>query len=125
MLQYEKIDVSEGIDVNKTSASKECELCHYWFFKDVGFKFEEHVCNKCHDLWTMAYSLKNIVILSAKGATFRCLLMGISKNEALKKLNNSVTYCIVNMNFCPNKTPIEVRAAGLSLIPFKHKCIAC
>ena len=38
----------------------------------------------------MAYSLKNIAILNAKGATFRCLLMGISKNEALKKLNNSV-----------------------------------
>ena len=92
MLQYQKIDVSEGIDVNKTSASKECELCHYWFFKDIGFKFEEHVCNKCHDLLTMAYSLKNIAILSAKGATFRCLLMGTSENEALKKLNNSVTY---------------------------------
>ena len=43
------IDVSEGIDVNKTSASKKCELCHYWFFKDIGFKFEEHVCNKWHD----------------------------------------------------------------------------
>ena len=92
MLQYKNIDVSEGIDVNKTSASKKCELCHYWFFKDIGFKFEEHVCNKCHDLLTMAYSLKNIAILSAKGTTFRCLLMGISKNEALKKLNNSVTY---------------------------------
>ena len=90
MLQYEKIDVSEGIDVNKTSASKECELCHYWFFKDVGFKFEEHICNECHDLLRMTYSLKNIAILSAKGATFRCLLMGISKNEALKKLNNSL-----------------------------------
>ena len=35
MLQYERIDVSEGIGVNKTSASKECEVCHYWFFKDV------------------------------------------------------------------------------------------
>ena len=58
MLQYEKIDASEGIDVNKTSASKECELCHYWFFKDFGFKFEGHVCNRCHDLLTMAYSLK-------------------------------------------------------------------
>ena len=92
MLQYEKIDVSEGIDVNKTSASKECELCHYQFFKDVGFTFEEHVCNRCHDLLTMAYSLKNIAILSTKRTTFRCLLMGISKNEALKKLNNSVTY---------------------------------
>ena len=92
MLQYQKTDVSEGIDVNKTSASNECELCHYWFLKHVGFKFEEHVCNKCHDLLTMAYSLKNIAILSAKDATFRCILMGISKNEGLKRLNNSVTY---------------------------------
>ena len=83
MLQYEKIDALEGIVVNKTSASKECELCHYWFFKG---KFEEHVCNRCHDLLTMAYSLKNIAILSAKGATFSCLLMGISKNEALEKI---------------------------------------
>ena len=59
MIQYEKIDVLEGIDVNKTSASKEYELCHYWFFiKDVGFKVEEHVCNRCHNLLTMAYSLK-------------------------------------------------------------------
>ena len=81
----------QGIDVNKASASKECELCQYWFFKEVGFKFEEHLCNKCHDLLTMVYSLKNIVILSAKRTTFRCLLMGNSKNEALKKLNNSVT----------------------------------
>ena len=51
MLRYQKSNVSEGIDVNKTSASKEFELCHYWFFKDIGFKFEGHVCNKCIDLW--------------------------------------------------------------------------
>ena len=92
MLRHEKVGVSERIDVNKTGASKECELCHYWFFKNVGFKFEEHVCNKSLDLLTMAYSLKNIAILSAKGTTFRCLLMGISKNEGFKRLNNSVTY---------------------------------
>ena len=92
ILQYQKIHFSEGIDVNKTSASEECELCHYWFFKDVGFKFEQHVCNKCHDLLTMAHSLKNIAILSAKGNTFRCLLRGISKNEGLKILNNSVIH---------------------------------
>ena len=60
MLRYQKIDASEGIDVNKTSASKECEFCHYWFFKDVGFKFQEHVCNGCYDLLMMAHSLKNI-----------------------------------------------------------------
>ena len=92
MLRYQKIHVSEGFDVNKTSASKECELCHYWFFKDIGFKFEEHVCNKCHELLTIAYSLKDIAILNAKGNTFGCILMGITKNEGLKRLNNSVTY---------------------------------
>ena len=92
MLQYKEIDVSVGIDLNKTSASKACELCHYWFIKDVRFKFEEHICNGCYDLLTMAYSLKNIAILSAKETTFRCLLMSINKNEALKQLNNWVTY---------------------------------
>ena len=70
---------------------KKCELCHYSFFEDIGFKFEEHVWNGCHDLLTMAHSLKNIGILSAKGATFGRLLMSISKNEALKRLDNSVT----------------------------------
>ena len=52
-------------------------------FKYVGFKFEEHVCKGCHDLLTMASSLRNIPILSAKGDTLRCLLMDISKYEAL------------------------------------------
>ena len=33
MLQYEKIDVLQGIDVNKISASKKCELCHCWFLE--------------------------------------------------------------------------------------------
>ena len=90
MLQYEKIDVLEGIDVNKTSASKECEICRDWFFKDIGFKFEEHVCNGCHDRLKTAYSLENIAILNAKEATFRCILWGISKNEGLRRLNSSV-----------------------------------
>ena len=85
MVQYEKSDVSEGIDVNKTSASKEYELCHYWFFKDVGFKFEQHVCNRCHDLLTMGH----MAILNAEGTTLGCLLRSTRKNEAL---NNSVTY---------------------------------
>ena len=90
MLQYEKINTSEGIDVSTTSLSKECELCHYWFFKDFGFKFEEHVCNRCHDLLMIACELRNIAILSVGGATFRCILWGVSKNEGLKRLNNSV-----------------------------------
>ena len=87
MLQYQKIDVSEAINVNKASASKESDLCHYWFFKDVGFKFEEqHFCNGCREFLTMGYPLENIAILSAKGTTFRSILMLPSKKEALKKI---------------------------------------
>ena len=90
MLQYGKISVSEEIDTNKTSASKECMLCHYWYFKDVGFKFEPHVCNKCHDILITAYELKNIATLNVKGVDFRCILLGISRDEAVNRLNNFV-----------------------------------
>ena len=85
MLQYEK---KEGIDTNKTSASKECILYQYWYFKDVGFKFKQHVCNKCHDVLMTVYELKNIAILNVKGVDFRCILWGISKDEAINRLNN-------------------------------------
>ena len=74
MLQYKKFDVSEGIDINKTSPSKECMLCHYCYFKDVGFKFEPHVCNKCLDILMTAAELKNIAILNVKGVGSRCIL---------------------------------------------------
>ena len=90
MLHYEKIDVSEGIDANKTRPSKECMLWHYQYFKDVGFKFEPHVCNKCHDVLMTAYELKNIAILKVKGLDFSCILWGISRDEAVNRLNNSV-----------------------------------
>ena len=55
MMQYERIDISEGIDTNKTCALKECMLCHYWYFKDIGCKFESNVCRKCHDILMTAY----------------------------------------------------------------------
>ena len=90
MLQYEKTDVSEGIDINKTSASKECMLFHYWYFKDLRFKFELHVCNKCHNVFMTAYELEDIEILNEKGLDYRCILQCISKNEAVNRLNNSV-----------------------------------
>ena len=86
MLLSEKIDVSEGIDTNKTSASKECMLCHYWYFKDAGFKFKPHVCNKCHDVLMTAYD----AILKVKGVDFRCILWGINRDEGVNRLNNSV-----------------------------------
>ena len=90
MLQYDRIDASEGIDINKTSASKEYMVCHYCSFENVGYKFQPYVCNGCHAVSMMAYKLKKIAILKAKGVDYRCLLLGISRDEAVKRLNNSV-----------------------------------
>ena len=50
MLEYDGIDVSEVINMNKTKASKECDPCHYWYFLDKKFKYEPYLCNGCHDL---------------------------------------------------------------------------
>ena len=65
-------------------------LFHCCYFKDFGFKFEQNVCNKCHDVLMTAYELKNIAILNVKGVDFRCMLWGISRDEAVNKLNSSV-----------------------------------
>ena len=43
MLEYDRIDISEGIYVSKTSLSKECDISCYWYFKDFGFKYESYV----------------------------------------------------------------------------------
>ena len=49
MLHYDRIDVSKGIDPTKSNKSRECMICHYFFFNH-GFKFQDYVCNGCHDL---------------------------------------------------------------------------
>ena len=88
-------------------------LCHYWYFKDVGFKFEPHVCNKCHDVLMTAYELKNISILKVKGVDFLCILWAISKDETVNRLINCVRIqrCFINGFWC-NKTLIEVIKEG-------------
>ena len=83
MLYYGRIDVSEEIDVNKTSASKECDICHYWYFLNYSFKFQPNVCSRCHDLLMMSVNLSDIAILNIKGSHYCCIINGIGKNEAI------------------------------------------
>ena len=72
MLYYDRIDVSEGIDVNKTSKTKEHNICScFYFFLKKGFKFQSYLCSRCHDLVVMmSMSLNNIAILSIKDFIF-------------------------------------------------------
>ena len=66
MMQYERIDISERIDLNKSDKSKECIICHDWYFKDIGYKYKPHVCNGFHNLSMMVYDLSNFMILSKR-----------------------------------------------------------
>ena len=88
MLYYDRTDISEGVDVNKTSASKECGICHYWYFLNYSFKFQTIVCNRCHDLLLISINLSDIAILNIKGSDYRCIISLIIKNEAIKLRQN-------------------------------------
>ena len=71
MQECEKIDISEGIDVNKKNLSKEYDICEYWFFKDIGFKYEKYLCNGFHNLMQKAMSFNNVAIVCVKGNAYR------------------------------------------------------
>ena len=89
MLEYERIDVSEEIDLNMSSKSKECDICHYWYFLDKKFNYEPYLCNGCHDLMQKAINF-NVAVVSVKGNDYRIHFWYMSKNDAIKLFHNSV-----------------------------------
>ena len=90
MLYYDRIDVSEGIDVNKTDQSKECDIWNYWYFLNKLLKLQPYVWNRCHDLLKMSMSLSNIAILKIKNANYHCITTGSSKSKDIKLLKNII-----------------------------------
>ena len=88
MLHFDRIDVSEGIDVSKTSESKECDICHYQYFLNKGFNFQSYVCSRCHDLVMLSMSVSGIAILNIKGLDYCCIFSRISKSEAINLMQN-------------------------------------
>ena len=82
MLYYDRIDVSECVDVIKTSESEECDIYHYCYFLGKGCKFQSYVFNGCLDVLMMSMNLSDIAILNINGADYCCIISGISKSEA-------------------------------------------
>ena len=89
MLEYGRIDILEGIDINKTNASKECDICHYWYFTNIGFKYEPYICNGCHDLMQKAMNFNDVVIGSIKGNDYRIHIWYMSKDDSISIMHNS------------------------------------
>ena len=97
MQYFDRIDVSEGTDVNKTSASKECDICHYWYFLNYSFKFQPNVCNKCHDLLRLSTNLSNTAILNIKRFDYSGIISSISKNEDINLMQNADLDMFINI----------------------------
>ena len=89
MLEYDRIDIFEGIDVNKTNLSKECDTFHYWHYKDIVFKYEPYLCNDCHHLMQKAMSFNNIAVIYVKGSAYRIHFWYTSKDDAINIMNGS------------------------------------
>ena len=75
--------------LKKTSFSKECDICHYWYFKDVAFKYEKHLCNGQHNLMQKAMSFNNVAIVYIKGIAYRINFRYMSKDDAINIMNGS------------------------------------
>ena len=51
MLEYDKIDLSEGIDVNRCEdTSRKCSLCKYYYFLNKNFNYQRYLCDGCQDM---------------------------------------------------------------------------
>ena len=89
MLEYDRINASEGINVIKANESNKCDICHYWYFLEKRFKFESNLCNGCGYLMQKAMDLTDVPIVSIKGIIYRINFWLMSKDDAINLMKNS------------------------------------
>ena len=71
------------------SASKKCDICHYWYLKDIGFTYEPYLCNGCDDLMQKAMSFNDAAIVYVQWSAYRIHFWYISKDDAIRIMKNS------------------------------------
>ena len=83
MLVYERIDISDGIDVDMSDKSKECMLCHYQYFLDKNFSYGPYLCDGCYNMMQKRSKLKNITIVCVKREAKKLMTNLIDKKGVL------------------------------------------
>ena len=95
MIEYGKTDISENIDINKKNKSKECVLCHYWYFLNKNFNYGPYLCDGCNNMLQKSVDTKNIDIVYVKGNAYRIHFRYMSKHKrkgkrkAIRLMTNS------------------------------------
>ena len=88
MLKYDKIDILEGIDMDKTNELKECGICHYCYFLDKNFNYKPYLCNGCLDLMQKVMNFNDVAIVSIKENDYRIHFWYMSKDDAISIMAN-------------------------------------
>ena len=89
MLAYDRIDILEGIDIDISDKSKECMLCHYWYFLNKNFRYGPYLCDGCYNIMQKSITFENIAIAHIRESAYRIYFLYMSKHEAKKLINNS------------------------------------
>ena len=90
MLEYDRIDISEVIDINKCEeTSRRCNLCKFYYFLEKSFSYGPFLCNGCDDMSLKAVSMQNLTIINYNGNHYRVNFAFISKNDAYNLIKNA------------------------------------
>ena len=91
MLEYDRIDISEGIDIKKCKeTSRECRLCKFNYFLDKNFNYGPYLYNGCYDMSLKAIIMKSLAIINHNGNYYRVNFAFIKKKDASNLIKNDV-----------------------------------
>ena len=107
MLKHDRIDISEGIDVNKTNRSKKWMFCHYWYFLNKNFSYGPYTCDGYYDIVQRSTDFKNIAIVHIKKTAYRICFQHMTKHKAKKTMNKFDLIGKMNNNNNNNKNENE------------------
>ena len=91
MISYERIDKSEGIDFKKGENSVKCMICNYYYFKNIGFKYQPYICNGCHDFSITAQNLSDCFAVTIKNVDYRIYITGVDKTAVFILKNSDLS----------------------------------
>ena len=86
MLKHNKIDVTDGIDLDKTNKSRKCMFCHYWYYLK-NFSYGPFTCDGCYNIVEKSIDFKNIAMVYVKNNAYRIYFKDISKHKAKKSMS--------------------------------------
>ena len=91
MLEYDRIDISEGIDIKKCKGtSRECSLCKFYCFLNKNVNYGPYLCNGCYDMSLKAISMENLAIINHNRYAFHVNFTFMRKKDVFNLIKNAV-----------------------------------